>query len=125
MRFVKNRQHPKNRYKIDQKHNSNSNSKNKMFKKRSYNVKKTEKKSFTEPKPSTSTEPKPSTSTNPKTSTVTLKKKKKKASEMTLKKKAEIKNVSNQESPEYCKKSHPKNVTTNKRWVENKTFNAK
>ena len=44
MRFVKNRQHPKNRYKIDQKHNSNSNSKNKMFKKGSYNVKKTEKK---------------------------------------------------------------------------------
>ena len=96
-----------------------------MFKKGSYNVKKTEKKSFTEPKPSTSTEPKPSTSTNQKPSTMTLKKKKKEVSEMTLKKKAEIKNVSNQESPEYRKKSHPKNVTTNKRWVENKTFNAK
>ena len=92
-----------------------------MFKKGSYNVKKTEKKSSTEPKPSTSTESKPSTST--KTSTMTLKKKKN--PEMTLKKKAEIKNVSNQESPEYRKKSHPKNVTTNKRWVENKTFKAK
>ena len=115
----------KNRYNIDQKHNSISNSKNKMFKKGSYNVKKTEKKSFTELKPSTSTEPKPSTSTNQKPSTMTLKKKKKEASEKTLKKKAEIKNVSNQESPEYRKKFHPKNVTTNKRWVENKTFNAK
>ena len=104
-----------------------------MFKKGSYNVKKSEEKSSTEPKlststepkPSTSTNPKPSTSTNPKPSTMTLKKKKKEASEMTLKKKAEIKNVSNQESPEYRKKSHPKNITTNKRWVENKTFNAK
>ena len=56
---------------------------------------------------------------------MTLKKKKKEASEMTLKKKAEIKNVSNQESPEYRKKSHPKKVTTNKRWVENKTFKTK
>ena len=91
-----------------------------MFKKGSYNVKKTEKKSSTEPKPSTSTEPKPSTSTNPKPSTMTLKKK----PEMTLKKKAEIKNVSNQESPEYRKKSYPKNVASTK-WVENKTFNKK
>ena len=44
---------------------------------------------------------------------------------MELKKKAEIKNVSNHESPEYRKKSHPKNVTTNKRWVENKRFKSK
>ena len=43
---------------------------------------------------------------------------------MTLKKKAEIKNVSNQESPEYRKKSYPKNVTSTK-WVENKTFDRK
>ena len=50
--------------------------------------------------------------------------KKKKNPEMTLKKKAEIKNVSNQESPEYRKKSYPKNVTSTK-WVENKTFNKK
>ena len=50
--------------------------------------------------------------------------KKKKNPEMTLKKKAEIKNVSNQESPEYRKKSYPKNVASTK-WVENKTFNKK
>ena len=85
-----------------------------MFKKGSYNVKKTKKKSFSEPKPSTSTNQKPST--------MTLKKKKN--PEMTLKKKAEIKNVSNQESPEYRKKSYPKNVISTK-WVENKTFNRK
>ena len=40
---------------------------------------------------------------------------------MTLKKKAEIKNVSNKESPDYRKKSFPKKVTSTK-WVENKTF---
>ena len=50
--------------------------------------------------------------------------KKKESSEMTLKKKAEIKNVSNQESPEYRKKSYPKKVTSTKS-VENKTFNKK
>ena len=44
---------------------------------------------------------------------------------MELKKKQEIKNVNEQESPEHRKKSHPKNVTTNKRWVENKTFKTK
>ena len=44
---------------------------------------------------------------------------------MELKKKAEIKNISNQESSEYRKKSHPKNVTTSKKWVENKTFKSK
>ena len=44
---------------------------------------------------------------------------------MKLKKKQEIRNLNAQESPEYRKKSHPKNVTTNKRWVEKKTFNAK
>ena len=108
-----------------------------MFKKGSYNVKKAEKKSSTEPKLSTSTKAKTSTSTNPKTSTSTNPKPStstnsktststnQKTSTMTLKKKAEIKNVSNQESPEYRKKSHPKTVTTNKRWVENKTFNPK
>ena len=64
-----------------------------MFKKGSYNVEKKEKKSSTEKKTST----------------------------MTLKKKAEIKNVSNKESPDYRKKSFPKKVTSTK-WVENKTF---
>ena len=44
-----------------------------------------------------------------------------KTSTMTLKKKAEIKNVSNKESPDYRKKSFPKKVTSTK-WVENKTF---
>ena len=68
-----------------------------MFKKRSYNVEKKEKKSSVETKPST------------------------RNSTMTLKKKAEIKNVSNKESPDYRKKSFPKKVTSTK-WVENKTF---
>ena len=44
-----------------------------------------------------------------------------KTSTMTLKKKAEIKNVSNKESPDYRKKSFPKKVTSTKQ-VENKTF---
>ena len=44
---------------------------------------------------------------------------------MELKKKQEIRNLNAQESPEYRKKSHHKNVTTNKRWIEDKTFNAK
>ena len=95
-----------------------------MFKKGSYNVKKAEDKSKT----SSSVKPKTtntSNTSNTQTSTMTLKKEKKKASEMTLKQKANITNVNNKESPEYRKKSHPKTVTTNKRWVENKTFNPK
>ena len=44
-----------------------------------------------------------------------------KTSKMTLKKKAEIENVSNKESADYRKKSYPKKVTSTK-WVENKTF---
>ena len=43
---------------------------------------------------------------------------------MTLKKKDKIKSTNNKESPEYHKKSHPKNVTM-KKWVENKTFQNK
>ena len=43
---------------------------------------------------------------------------------MELKKKQEIKNVNEQESPEYHKKALPKKVTTTK-WVENKTFKKK
>ena len=73
-----------------------------MFKKGSYNVKKAEDKSKT-----------------------SSEKEKKKASKMTLKQKTNITNANNKESPEYRKKSHPKTVTTNKRWVENKTFNPK
>ena len=93
-----------------------------MFKKGSYNVKKAEGKS-SQSQPSSSVKSKAEAS-NPQTSTATLKKKKK-ASEMTLKQNAEIKSANNKESREYRKKSHPKNVTTNKRWVENKTFNLK
>ena len=43
---------------------------------------------------------------------------------MTLKKKAEIKNISNKESPDYRKKSFLKKLTSTK-WVENKTFEKK
>ena len=95
-----------------------------MFKKGSYNVKKAENKSKTlnSVKPKTTNT---SNTSNTQTSTMTLKKEKKKASEMTLKQKANIRNANNKESPEYRKKSHPKTVTTNKRWVENKTFNPK
>ena len=89
-----------------------------MFKKGSYNVKKAEDKSKT----SSSVKPKTTNSSNTQTSTMTLKKK---ASEMTLKQKAAITNTNNKESPEYRRNSHPKTVTTNKRWVENKTFNPK
>ena len=95
-----------------------------MFKKGSYNVKKAENKSKTlsSVKPKTTNT---SNTSNTQTSTMTLKKEKKKTSEMTLKQKANIRNANNKESPEYRKKSHPKTVTTNKRWVENKTFNPK
>ena len=75
-----------------------------MFKKGSYNVKKASEKNKTEEE---------------------KKKEQEKKKKMELKKKQEIRNLNAQESPEYRKKSHPKNVTINKRWVENKTFNAK
>ena len=75
-----------------------------MFKKGSYNVKKASEKNKTEEE---------------------KKKEQEKKKKMELKKKQEIRNVNEQESPEYRKKSHPKNVTTNKRWVENKTFKTK
>ena len=72
-----------------------------MFKKGSYNVKK---------KSSTNSNSTDSKSSSSKT--------------MTLKKKAEIKNVANKESPDYRKKSLPKNITSTK-WVKNKTFKKK
>ena len=97
-----------------------------MFKKGSYNVKKAEAKSkiASTVKPKTANT---SNTSNTQTSTTTLKKKKKEneASQMTLSKKTNITNVNNKESPEYRKKSHPKTVTTNKKWVENKTFKPK
>ena len=43
---------------------------------------------------------------------------------MELKKKQEIKNLNEKESPEYHQKRYPKNVTSTK-WVENKTFKSK
>ena len=64
-----------------------------MFKRGSYNVKKTSEKNKTHEE-------------------------KKK---MELKKKQDIKSLNIQEAPEYYKKSHPKKVTT-KKWVENKTY---
>ena len=98
-----------------------------MFKKGSYNVKKAEDKSKTSSvvKPKTRNTSNTSNTSNTQTSTMTLKKEKKKASEMTLKRKTNITNTNNKESPEYRKKSHPKTITTNKRLVENKTFNPK
>ena len=67
-----------------------------MFKRGSYNVKKTSEKN----------------------KTYEEKKEKKK---MELKKKQDIKSLNIQEAPEYYKKSHPKKVTT-KKWFENKTY---
>ena len=64
-----------------------------MFKRGSYNVKKTSEKNKT------------------------YEEKKK----MELKKKQDIKSLNIQEAPEYYKKSHPKKVTT-KKWFENKTY---
>ena len=66
-----------------------------MFKRGSYNVKKTSEKNKTYEK---------------------------KKEKMELKKKQDIKSLNIQEAPEYYKKSHPKKVTT-KKWFENKTYN--
>ena len=67
-----------------------------MFKRGSYNVKKTSEKNKTHEE-------------------------KKKEKKMELKKKQDIKSLNIQEAPEYYKKSHPKKVTT-KKWFENKTY---
>ena len=69
-----------------------------MFKRGSYNVKKTSEKNKTHEE--------------------------KKEKKMELKKKHDIKSLNKQEAPEYYKKSHPKKVTT-KKWVENKTYNER
>ena len=84
----------------------------------SYNVKETFKKDKTEERKKKDQERK-------KEEQEKKKKEQEKKKEMELKKKQEIRNLNEKESPEYRKKSHPKNVTTNKRWVENKTFKAK
>ena len=75
-----------------------------MFKSKSYNVEKVSKKNEKEKEKSSSSSSYPGT--------------------MTLKKKDKIKSVNNKESPEYCKKAPPKNVTSTK-WVDNKTFKSK
>ena len=77
-----------------------------MFKKGSYNVKKASEK---DNKPEEKRK---------------RKRKKRKRKKIELKKKAEIKHFNKKESPEYYRKSHPKNVTT-KNWVENETFKTK
>ena len=68
-----------------------------MFKRGSYNVKKTSEKNKSHEE------------------------KKEEKKKMELKKKQDIKSLNIQEAPEYYKKSHPKKVTT-KKWVENKTY---
>ena len=73
-----------------------------MFKSKSYNVEKVSKKNEKEKEKSSSSS----------------------SGTMTLKKKDKIKSVNNKESPEYCKKAPPKNVTSTK-WVDNKTFKSK
>ena len=85
-----------------------------MFKKGSYNVKK-----------ASETEEKKKEQERKKKEQEEKKKEQEKKKKMELKKKEEIRNLNAQESPEYHKKSHSKNVTTNKRQVENKTFKTK
>ena len=89
-----------------------------MFKKGFYNVKKASEKDKPE-------EEKKKEQERKKKEQEEKKKEQEKKKKMELKKKQEIRNLNAQESPEYRQKSHPKNVTTNKRWVENKTFKAK
>ena len=92
-----------------------------MFKRGSYNVKKAEKKSSSsesKPEPAAVVKPKqpskPSSSSSSSSSNTN-------SSTMTLKKKANIKSVSNKQSPEYRRS----NSTNSTKWVENKTFNKK
>ena len=88
-----------------------------MFKKGSYNVKKAEKKSSSsESKPEPATVVKPKQPSKPASSSSNTN-----SSTMTLKKKANIKSVSNKESPEYRRS----NSTNSTKWVENKTLNKK
>ena len=99
-----------------------------MFKFKSYNIKKAEQKNETSSSSSkTSTVPsystgtlKKTTSSSSKTSTVpsyvSLKNKKMPSA-------AEIKAVSNKQSPDYSRKIYPKKTVTD--WHSNKTFSAK
>ena len=95
-----------------------------MFKFKSYNVSKAEKKSETEKSNSSSsssktTTPSYSTGTLKKTTTSSYVSPKKK----TMPSATEIKAVSNKQSPEYSRKIYPKKTVTD--WHSNKTFSAK
>ena len=87
-----------------------------MFKKGSYNVKKTSEKDKSEEKKKEQEKKKKEEEEK--------KKEQEKKKKMELKKKEEIRNLNAQESPEYRQKRYPKNVTS-KKWVENKTFKTK
>ena len=98
-----------------------------MFKFKSYNVSKAEKKSETGKSNSSSSSSSSSTGTSSSYSTGTLKKtttssyvspKKK-----TMPSKKEMDAVNNYQPPEYSKKIYPKKTVTN--WHSNKTFSAK
>ena len=96
-----------------------------MFKFKSYNIKKAEEKNETSSSKTTSSSSK--TSTAPSYSTGTLKKATS-SSYVSPKKKtmpsaAEIKAVSNKQSPDYSRKIYPKKTVTD--WHSNKTFSAK
>ena len=94
-----------------------------MFKFKSYNVSKAEKKSETgnsnSSSSSSSTAPSYSTGTLKKTTTSSYVSPKKK----TMPSAREIKEVSNYQPPEYSKKIYPKKTVTE--WHSNKTFSAK
>ena len=91
-----------------------------MFKFKSYNIKKAEQKNETSSSSST-------TSTVPSYSTGTLKKTTSSSYVSPKNKKmpsaAEIKAVSNKQSPDYSRKIYPKKTVTD--WHSNKTFSAK
>ena len=87
-----------------------------MFKKGSYNVKKTSEKDKSEEKKKEQEKKKKEEEEK--------KKEREKKKKMELKKKQEIKNLNAQESPEYHQKRYRKNVTSTK-WVENKIYKTK
>ena len=98
-----------------------------MFKFKSYNVSKAEKKSETENSNSSSSSSSSLTGTSSSYSTGTLKKTTS-SSYVSPKKKTmpsarEIKEVNNYQPPEYSKKIYPKKTVTD--WHSNKTFSAK
>ena len=90
-----------------------------MFKFKSYNVSKAEKKSETGNSNSSSSSSSSSTGTLKKTTGSSYVSPKKK----TMPSAKEIKDVSNYQPPEYSKKIYPKKTVTE--WHSNKTFSAK